>query len=143
MWNERARFNAVRCGRRWGKTKLAESILTQYPAGGQCWGLFAPDYRILSETYRDLEAVLRPITESSSKTDGIIRLVTDGRIDFWTLNNPKAGRSRRYHGVIVDEAAFAGSDMHDVWMKAIAPTLLDYGGVGWALSTPNGIDPNK
>ncbi len=143
IWKRRSDRNVVRCGRRWGKTKLAESILTQYSAKGEYWGLFAPDYKILSETYRDLEMLLRPITEASSKTDGLIRLITGGRVDFWTLNNPKAGRSRRYHGVIVDEAAFAGADMAALWDKAIAPTLLDYEGVAWALSTPNGLDPEN
>ncbi|MDE2472694.1 MAG: hypothetical protein KGL35_29220 [Bradyrhizobium sp.] len=119
---------------------MAKSILTQYAARGEFWGLFAPDYKILSETYRDLERLLQPITEHSNKTEGLIRLATGGRIDFWTLNNPRAGRSRKYHGVIVDEAAFAGPDMPDIWSKAIEPTLLDYCGGAWAMSTPNGQD---
>lgn len=137
-WQGRSRYTALRCGRRWGKTQLAISILVQKAAQGEFWGLFAPDYKILSETYRELEYLLRPIIASSSKIDGIIRLVTGGRIDFWTLNNPRAGRSRKYHGVVIDEAAFAGPDMADIWTKAIKPTLLDYGGVAWAMSTPAG-----
>lgn len=143
LWRTRDRFNAVRCGRRWGKTQFAINLITQHAANKQSWGLFAPDYKILSETYRELETVLRPITESSSKTDGLIRLITGGRIDFWTLNNPRAGRSRKYHGVVLDEVAFAGPDMNDLWQKAIAPTLLDYRGQAWALSTPNGLDPEN
>lgn len=143
LWRGRDRFNAVRCGRRWGKTQFAINLLTQHAANRESWGLFAPDYKILSETYRELETVLRPITESSSKTDGLIRLITGGRIDFWTLNNPRAGRSRKYHGVVLDEVAFAGPDMSDLWQKAIAPTLLDYRGQAWALSTPNGLDPEN
>lgn len=145
LWKQRSRFNAVRCGRRWGKTAFAVTLIADHVTeeGGQSWGLFAPDYKIMSETYRELETLLRPVTESSSKTDGLIRLVNGGRVDFWTLNNPRAGRSRKYHGVVVDEAAFAGPDMTDLWQKAIAPTLLDYKGVAWALSTPNGLDPEN
>lgn len=142
-WTERERFNVLRCGRRWGKTQLAINILCQFPASGQMWGLFAPDYKILSETYRDLESALRPLTAHSSKTDGLIRLITGGRVDFWTLNNPRAGRSRKYHGVIVDEAAFAGPDMWDIWNKAIMPTLLDFRGSAWAMSTPAGKDEDN
>ena len=41
---------------------------------------------------------------------------------------------------MIDEAAFAGPDMPDIWAKSIKPTLLDYRGVGWALSTPSGKD---
>ncbi|WP_455387428.1 hypothetical protein [Petrachloros mirabilis] len=143
LWRGRERFNAVRCGRRWGKTQFAVSLCAQSATNKQSWGIFAPDYKILSETYRELETILRPVTESSSKTDGLIRLITGGRIDFWTLNNPRAGRSRKYHGVILDEVAFAGPDMTDLWQKAIAPTLLDYKGQAWALSTPNGLDPEN
>lgn len=131
---------AIRCGRRWGKTAMATTIICDGAARGENWGLFAPDYKITSETYRDIFEILDPITVSASKIDGVIRLIGGGRVDFWTLNNPRAGRSRKYHGVIIDEAAFAGPDMGDIWTKSIKPTLLDYRGVGWALSTPSGKD---
>lgn len=137
-WAQRSRFNAMRCGRRWGKTQFAIGIAGSRAAHGQYIGIFAPDYKIMSETYRELEDALAPITAHSNKTEGLIRTITGGRVDFWTLNNPKAGRSRKYHGVLVDEAAFAGEDMGDIWAKAIAPTLFDYRGWAWALSTPNG-----
>ncbi|WP_320533655.1 hypothetical protein [Robbsia andropogonis] len=122
---------------------MAISIAGSCAARGQYMGFFAPDYKIMSETYRELEDALAPITAHSNKTDGLIRLMGGGRIDFWTLNNPKAGRSRKYHGVLVDEAAFAGDDMPDIWAKAIAPTLFDFRGWAWAMSTPNGVDPGN
>ncbi len=139
-WRGRGRFTALRCGRRWGKTQLAESIAVQTAAQGFPVGIFAPDYKILSETYRDLESALAPVISDSNRTDGIIRLITGGRVDFWTLNNPRAGRSRKYRTVIIDEAAFTDADMSGLWQKAIAPTLLDYKGDAWAMSTPNGVD---
>lgn len=142
-WKGRDRFNALRCGRRWGKTQALISIGGTYSIRGQYIGIFAPDYKIMSETYRELEESLAPVTAHSNKTEGLIRLKTGGRIDFWTLNNPKAGRSRKYHGVLIDEAAFAGEDMGDVWAKAIAPTLFDFKGWAWAMSTPNGADPDN
>ena len=139
-WEVSGRYKAIRCGRRWGKTAMATTIICDGAARGENWGLFAPDYKITSETYRDIFDILEPITISASKIDGVIRCVGGGRVDFWTLNNPRAGRSRKYHGVIIDEAAFAGPDMQDIWTKSIKPTLLDYRGVGWALSTPSGKD---
>ena len=142
-WDARTRFNAVRCGRRWGKTQMAIAIAGTKAAHGQFMGIFAPDYKIMSETYRELETALAPITAHSNKTEGLIRTISGGRIDFWTLNNPKAGRSRKYHGVLIDEAAFAGDDMPDIWAKAIAPTLFDFRGWAWALSTPNGSNLNN
>lgn len=110
---------------------------------GQSWGVFAPDYKILTETYKEIHDTLAPITISSSKVDGVIRVQGGGRVDAWTLNNPRAGRSRRYHGVLLDEVAFAGPDMIDIWEKAIKPSLLDFRGEAWAFSTPNGKDDDQ
>lgn len=143
IWRSRSRFNAVRCGRRWGKTQMAVAIAGTDAAQGRYAGIFAPDYKIMSETYRDLEDALDPIIAHSNKTEGLIRTVTGGRVDFWTLNNPKAGRSRKYHTVLIDEAAFTGDDMTDIWSKSIQPTLFDFKGSAWALSTPNGDDPKN
>ena len=135
-----ARYKVVRCGRRWGKTLEAAAVICDGAARGESWGIFAPDYKILSETYREIYEILDPIIVSASKIDGVIRVLGGGRVDFWTLNNPRAGRSRKYHGVIIDEAAFAGKDMQEIWEKSIKPTLLDYGGCAWVLSTPAGKD---
>jgi hypothetical protein len=137
------RYLVIRCGRRWGKTAMASTIICDGAARGENWGLFAPDYKITSETYRDIFEILEPITVSASKIDGVIRCVGGGRVDFWTLNNPRAGRSRKYHGVVIDEAAFAGTDMADIWTKSIKPTLLDFRGVGYVLSTPAGKDDDN
>jgi hypothetical protein len=137
------RFRAVRCGRRFGKTLMASALICDGAASGESWGLFAPDYKILSETYREIHEILNPIIISSSKIDGVIRVLGGGRVDFWTLNNPRAGRSRKYHGVMIDEAAFADKDMESLWTKSIKPTLLDYGGIAWALSTPAGKDEDN
>ena len=112
-------------------------------AHGESWGVFAPDYKIISETYKEIRDTLDPLVSNSSKVDGVIRLKTEGRGDFWTLNNPRAGRSRKYHGVLIDEAAFAGPDMMDIWEKAIKPSLLDYRGQAWVFSTPNGKDDEQ
>lgn len=142
------RFRALKCGRRWGKTLYASSIICKRVAGSatrpaETWGFFAPDYKTLSETYREIADTLRPIALSASKIEGVIRTKTGGRVDFWTLNNPRAGRSRRYHGVVIDEAAFTGDDMPDLFNKAIRPTLVDFQGCALALSTPNGKDPDN
>lgn len=134
------RFKAVRCGRRWGKTRLGEIIAADGAVRGQYIGWFAPEYKFQAEAYSDLIEMLGPLIWRSSKTDGLIRTTTGGRIDFWTLDNPNAGRSRRYHGVIIDEAAFTKPIMRDTWRKAIRPTLLDYRGWALALSNTNGID---
>jgi len=140
IYKERTRFNRVRCGRRYGKTVMAEIIACTAAWEGKRVGWFVPQYKILAEAYNEIADILDPIKKSASKIDGIYQVIGGGRIDFWTLENERAGRSRKYHTVIIDEAAFTKPNMLHIWNTSIKPTLLDYGGDAWVLSTPNGID---
>jgi hypothetical protein len=140
-YNNRSRFTVLRCGRRWGKTDLLKILAGNYSAKGLNIGIFAPDYRILREVYNELLDMLSPIVKNASKTEGVIRTETGGRIDFWSLENERAGRSRKYNHVFIDEAAFAKDNtMADIWERAIKPTLLDMKGSAWVFSTPDGIN---
>lgn len=141
---------AIRCGRRWGKTKLAVTRVADGAVKAQAMGYFAPDYKKLSEAYEDAKLVLKPVIDRASKIEGVIRTINGGRIDFWTLNDPNAGRSRFYHGVVIDEGAFTNigpleepTSMLATWERSIEPTLFDYGGWAMVASNTNGNDPNN
>lgn len=142
--NKGGRFKAIRCGRRWGKTALGTTIGGDGACKGHSIGWFAPDYKKLSEAYEDIKTVLAPIIARSSKTEGVIRTKTAGRVDFWTLDDPDAGRSRKYHTVIIDEGAFTkNGQMMETWERSIKPTLLDYTGKALVTSNTNGVDPEN
>lgn len=138
------RFKAIRCGRRWGKTAHGSTIASDAIVKSQFVGWFAPDYKTLSEVYEEVLDIVDPVRRASSKTAWVIRTKTGGRIDFWTLDNDKAGRSRKYHKVIIDEGAFTNpATMMDIWDKSIKPTLLDYTGSATVLSNTNGVDSDN
>ena len=143
IYKERSRFNRVRCGRRYGKTIMGEIIACTAAIEGKRVGWFVPQYKILAEAYNEIADYLHNVKVSASKIDGIFKVEGGGRIDFWTLENERAGRSRKYHTVIIDEAAFTKPNMLHIWQTSIKPTLLDYGGDAWVLSTPNGIDDDN
>lgn len=132
---------AVRCGRRWGKTDFGATIACDAAIKRKSVGWFAPSYKIQQEAYQEILNILNPVVRSSSKMDGVIRTITGGRIDFWSLENDRAGRSRKYHKVVIDEAAFCKENMTDIWERSIEPTLLDYSGSALVLSNTNGDDP--
>lgn len=142
-YNLPARFKAGRCGRRWGKTKFGTTIAMDDAINSRSVGWFAPEYKFLSEPYQEIQATLSGLVSSSSESKGVIRTRSRGNIDFWSLENPLAGRGRKYHRVIIDECAFAKPNMFDVWRKNIRPTLVDYRGRALALSNTNGIDPQN
>lgn len=107
-------------------------MLAGYPVG---W--FAPTKKYYAEVWRDFEKLLAPITRSISKTDGRIDLVTGGSIEFWSLEDPDAGRSRKYRRIVVDEAAKA-RHLRQAWTEAIRATLTDFKGDADFYSTPKG-----
>jgi hypothetical protein len=144
------RFKALRCGRRFGKTDFGKTWIMQGLTQGQECAWFAPQHMTWSEVYSDLIEALQPILDRSSKAEGVMRLRTGGRLDFWTLENPIAGRGRRYHRVAIDEAAFAkdgdnrtDGSMMSLWEKAIKPTLFDFGGQALVCSNSAGKNPDN
>lgn len=104
---------------------------------GEICAWYAPEHKTWSEAYSQIVDILGPLITptGSSKNAGVIRLINGGRIDFWTMGNPIAGRGRFYHRVVMDEAAFGkdgdetvdGSTMA-MWNLVIEPTLHDYSG---------------
>ena len=80
----------------------------------------------------------------------MIRLSNGGRLDFWSLENPIAGRGRGYQRVVIDEAAFtkngdnrSDDSMMALWEKGIKPTLFDYGGEALVCSNSAGKNPDN
>ena len=139
------RFNTVACGRRFGKTTLGLTIAAfgapQAPGGllsGFDVGWFAPTYKLLDEAWRSARRALGAfgIARVDSQQHRI-EMHARSAMDFWTLDDPDAGRGRKYGLVIIDEAAMS-RQLAQVWEAAIRPTLTDYGGAGWFLSTPKG-----
>jgi hypothetical protein len=63
--------------------------------------------------------------ERASEGHGIIRTTTGGAIDTWSLDNPIAGRGRKYHLIIIDEAAFTKESLNEIWESNLRPTLID------------------
>jgi hypothetical protein len=135
--SESARWNVVACGRRWGKStlgldRLIEPALFGYPAA---W--FSPTYKMLSEVWRDARRLLLPVTARAATQEHRLELQTGGVIDMWSLDQPDSIRGRKYKRVVLDEAAMV-ADLGEAWNAAIRPTLTDYRGDAWFLSTPKG-----
>ena len=134
--SEAKRFNALCCGRRWGKSALAVNLLSETALDGHPAGYFTPTYKLLDGTYNECLAALEPVIARKNEHQ-FIELITGGRIEFWSLENELAGRSRKYKRSIIDEAAFNGN-LWQRWTESIRPTLSDLKGDAWFLSTPRG-----
>lgn len=146
----RHRFMALRCGRRFGKTEFAMTWIAQGLVEGMECAWFVPQHTMWAEVITALNRRLGPIAGHASRSDAVMRFTNGARLDFWSLENPNAGRSRGYHRVVIDEAAFGkngdlgtdGSTM-SIWQESIKPTLFDYGGQALVCSNSAGKDPDN
>lgn len=133
---ESKRFNHLRCGRRFGKTTLIEE-LSSISLDGERVGIWFPTYKDLSEVWKDLKKTYSPIIRKQNEQLKQIELVTNGLIDFWSMEEPDSGQGRKYHRAIIDEAAKAPK-LYQAWENTIRPTLTDYVGDAFILSRPKG-----
>lgn len=134
---ERRRMNIAVMGRRWGKTRFGLNRLVASAGRGRPVGWFAPQYKLLDEAYREARRKLGPLIARQDQQQHRLELHGGGSVDFWTLESPDAGRGRKYALVVIDEAAMA-RNLEEAWTAAIRPTLADYQGQAWFLSTPKG-----
>jgi len=133
----------IRCGRRFGKTSLLERCAAKWAFNGERVGWLGPKYKLNAPTYGNLIHTLKPVIQSKSKIDQLIQLNTGGLVEFWTLEDENAGRSRKYHKVIVDEASLKAKGLKEIIDQSIRPTLLDYNGSIIMAGTPKGVDPDN
>lgn len=136
----------MRCGRRWGKTTLLENCAATWAYDGEKVGWFAPSFKLILPSYKRILGITRPIVTSKSKIDMLIETKVGGKtgsVEFWTLSDEDAGRSRSYDRIIIDEGSLVSKGLRDTWERAMAPTLLDRRGKAVMAGTPKGIDPEN
>lgn len=133
----RKRFNAINCGRRWGKTVLGADVAMEMMTAGYPVGWFAPEYKYLLGAWDAFDKALQSITTRRNQNERLIEVKGGGSLEMWSLDGGNAGRSRKYARVIVDEAALVPNLMKR-WTEDIRATLTDLKGDAWFLSTPKG-----
>lgn len=133
------RFNVVDCGRRFGKDVLGIDRVVEIALEGYPTGWFSPTYKNLTEDWRESVRILGPVVSRKDEQEHRLDLVTGGVVEMWSLDRPDAARGRRYRRIVINEAAMV-PNLQDAWELVIRPTLVDYKGDAWMLSTPRGYN---
>ena len=128
------RFIVIMCGRRFGKSELSQILIIKEALNGGQVAYITPTYGLAQVFFERLTKVL-PFKSNISKLK--IYCPNEGSIEFFTGERLDNLRGRKFHLVIVDEAAFI-PDLEDGWNNSIRPTLTDYEGKAVFLSTPRG-----
>lgn len=131
-----ARFRVCIAGRRWGKTEVAIDEITNALLDGKSVAYFTPTYKMGKNVWRLLVQILAPITTYKNETDRRLVTITGGILECWSMEKPDLARGRKYHLVILDEAAYIKDET--AWQSVIRPLLTDYIGRCLFLSTPRG-----
>ena len=128
------RFIVVMCGRRFGKSELSQIMgIKEAITGGQV-AYITPTYKLAKAFFERLTAAI-PFKNNISNLK--IYCPNNGSIEFFTGERLDNLRGRKFHLVIIDEAAFI-PDLESGWQNSIRPTLTDYEGKAVFLSTPRG-----
>lgn len=135
IWTNRKKRNVVCCGRRFGKTVMSWALGAECSTSGLNWAYIAPTYTDLEQRYQEAIEFYQPVIKNTKF----------GEITFWNGTRAIMAGMHRFDGlrgskfgrVIIDEAAHS-RNLEDAWQKVIRPTLTDYRGDAYFISTPNG-----
>lgn len=133
------RFNVVCCGRRFGKTTLAQIMVAQRLLEGRRVLYCAPTYAQAMETWRSVRGLLSRVTARVSESRRELQSVTAGVFAVQSLANENTLRGAGWDFIIVDEAAIVPS-LARVWNEVLRPMLLDNNGGALFMSTPRGYN---
>ena len=136
---DKQRFNVISCGRRFGKTIAGTNLLAEMALTGKPVAWASPSYKMLLEVWRDARTMLAPVVARNGidTQNKRLTLVTGGVIEFWSLSAADSIRGRKYARWLIDEAAMDAA-LTDHWNMVIRPTLSDFRGDAFFLSTPKG-----
>jgi len=135
IFRNRKRFNVIKSGRRFGKSALSINLLIESVLKGEYVGFWYPVYRDGLEVWTEVKNKLNDIISKKDESAKILRFINGAKVDFWSMEDPNSGRGRKYHRIIIDECEKA-LRFEEAWTQAIAPTLTDFGGDAYFLSTP-------
>jgi len=133
--SEAKRFNVLKCGRRFGKSELTKDLTVNAMLDGKSVGYWTPTYKDLHNIWIELKFLLIDLIASTNEQVKQITLITGGKLEMWSLEDPNSGRGRAYHIAIIDEAEKT-RNLKNGWEQTIRATLVDYEGTAWFMSTP-------
>lgn len=145
-----ARYKVLACGRRFGKTficaLIALAVLMQM--NRRVW-IVAPDYGLCEKVFRELYNILvlqlklikpgKPGGGRARNQKGEYYLETPwgSVLEAKSMENPDSLAGDANDLVIIDEAAIS-SNLENIWIQMLDPTLKDKKGSAIFISTPRG-----
>jgi predicted phage terminase large subunit-like protein len=132
----RKRFNVLRCGRRWGKSRLMFALAAEAIYSGKPVSYYAPTYTDFEKRWQEAKQFFEPVIESANEDKFQMRFKGSAAPwDWYGLHRYDGARGNRYALALIDEAAHS-RNLERAWIDVIRPTLADFKGSAWFASTP-------
>lgn len=136
--NSQARYRICQCGRRFGKSLLASIVAVTDMLAGKYVAYVSPTHDLNKQFFKDfLKLLPKQIIKNDNKSELYIELITGGSIKFFSGEALDQFRGRKFHLVIIDEAAYI-PNLNESYNSSIRPTLTDFKGKLLVISTPKG-----
>lgn len=134
------RKNLLLLGRRYGKTTIMSAILKERAITKQGYrGAYsAPTWKLMIEAFEEAKDTLAPVTKRVNREDRRIQLVNSSVLEFWSSDDPQAGRGRWYNDWVSDETQ-RQKHLKKFLIGSVSPTLADHKGSLYVLGTTNGV----
>lgn len=108
------------------------TMLEGYPVG-----YWTPNYKDLEMFWDEVKFRFSDVTAKKDEQLHSLKILTGGKLDCWSMDNPNSGRGRKYKRAIIDEAAIT-KNLEEAFERTIRATLMDLKGDAWLISTPKG-----
>ena len=136
IYESKARFRVVACGRRAGKTYLGAIIAIETALRGKDVWWIAPTYEIGLIGLHTIKRLAAPVGFTENRTRRLIQF-SKGFIQVKSADKPDNLRGAGLDLAIFDEAALMPPE---IWNEILRPTLMDRQGQALFLSTPKGLN---
>ena len=144
IFSNPTRFNVIRCGRRWGKTKGAFQRLMMRVMECDCQILWVDTTQANIDKYfnEHLHPNLPKELYHWNKQQKVLTFKDmNALVHFGSAERPENLEGFSYHEVFLNEAGIIlkGGSGERLWFNTIRPMTIDYSAIVWPIGTPKGI----
>lgn len=137
------RYNVIRCGRRWGKTKGAFQRLKEIGLIPKRQYLWVDTTQANIEKYfnEHLHPDLPKEIYHWNKQQKVLTIKGGSVIHFGSAERPENLEGFGYHEILLNEAGIIlkGESGEKLWYNTILPMTIDYKAFVWLIGTPKGV----
>ena len=143
IFSNPVRYNVIRCGRRWGKTKGAfqrlKRICLENPGHQYLW-VDTTQANIEKYFNEHLHPDLPKEIYHWNKQQKILTFLKGGIVHFGSAERPENLEGFSYHEVFLNEAGIIlkGESGERLWYNTIRPMTIDHAATVWLIGTPKG-----